>query len=386
MPLSASASPSRLPVSRKSLSACSRWSHEHDDSLGLLRGGLDQHRRALFDRYLGCMLRRDRGVRAGGDAGAVVAARVSPAACYRGLVWLARLMNARGETIFYPDWFTAAWLPGPRPPWSLPNRPPVSNVAKLAGWRRIAVALTYGVTAGLIIGVAYGLQAWLAGRRAITDDAGLDVPVGYTVLVAAAVCFFVTLVVVLLFDAAQDQVIKRVTRWRGHAIRGLIYGSILFTSGAQQGSRYGASRRAGARADRRTGRRPHLWAGSRRDLGPVARFGLLARKDRQHAARRPMAMVMAPHQVGPPHRPLGGKAGRPATRQPAEIPRPRRRPHAAAPHWWWLPVPASHSPGTHRHAGPGAPAQWPCTQPAHGRQVNARAAKHVRRPTVMTRW
>jgi hypothetical protein len=135
----------------------------------------DQYRRVLYDHYLDRLLDRDRVPRSGRTPAGP--GRRDPVASHRRLIWLARLMILHGKTTFYPDWFTLAWLPGTHPPWPLP-RHRFDRLTSWRGLRRTAVAATYGVAAGLISGVVYGLQAWLSGQRPVRD-AVLDVPPGY---------------------------------------------------------------------------------------------------------------------------------------------------------------------------------------------------------------
>jgi transcriptional regulator with XRE-family HTH domain len=119
-------------------------------------------REQIFDAYLDRMITGDRTLRGPGTA----ATDPRPH-----LVSLARLMNRRGETIFYPDWFTPAWLPND------------------AGSRlsRRAVALTCGLVAGIVLGVAYALHALLGGTDP-TDSTTLAVSPLFGALVAVFVC------------------------------------------------------------------------------------------------------------------------------------------------------------------------------------------------------
>jgi DNA-binding SARP family transcriptional activator len=180
-------------------------------------GGADEYRRQLYDRGLGRLFQRDRGLRgrrsssARSDGSAVTVRR-------RGLVWLARLMTNRGETIFYPDWFTIAWLPGRNPPWPLPGRRWITS------WRLLAEAGTYGLVAGLISGAVYGLQAGLIDPGTVRG-AVLDVPPGYAVLVAVTVCLSVGLTVILRRHG-------RAVVARGPLIRrAIVYGAVFFAAG-----------------------------------------------------------------------------------------------------------------------------------------------------------
>jgi protein-S-isoprenylcysteine O-methyltransferase Ste14 len=126
-------------------------------------------RERVFAEYLSRMLARDRTLRGTSRA---APPRFDPRATRRHLIWLARLMNRRGETIFYPDWFMPRWLPGDR--------------------HRLAAALPRGLIAGAIVGSAYFLYALLVPGAA-TDTGVLAVPPGVGIVVGAAVCLAVTL-------------------------------------------------------------------------------------------------------------------------------------------------------------------------------------------------
>jgi transcriptional regulator with XRE-family HTH domain len=110
----------------------------------------DHHRRRIFDEYLRRTITRDRMLRtsAGGSA------RFTSEVTRRAIVWLGRLMNRRGETLFYPHWFLPSWLPDtgngvPRP-------------LRRVGWGGLAEACTFGLIAGVIVAVGYVLHAALA--------------------------------------------------------------------------------------------------------------------------------------------------------------------------------------------------------------------------------
>lgn len=178
-------------------------------------GDLEQHRRALFDGYLRAALYRDRDMRAARSGAAQARAAFSSEQCYRGLVWLARLMTIRNETVLHPDWFGPGWLPDSAAAWS-----PSSRLARLVtgmfGLRRIAVALTYGVVAGAILGLTYGLQAWRGGQRGVPDT-GFDVPPAFAVLVGVAVWLCVVLTF-LLSGTGRAR-----SSWRASLVRAAVY-------------------------------------------------------------------------------------------------------------------------------------------------------------------
>jgi hypothetical protein len=202
------------------------WREGGDHAPATSGPDVGQYRRMLYDRYLDRLLDRDRVPRSGRHP-AGTGRRVT-AGSYRYLVWLARLMTRRGETIFYPDWFTPAWLPGAHPPWPLPDRW-ADGLTSRRGLRRTAVAVTYGIAGGLITGVVYGLQAWLSGARPVRDEV-LDVPPGYAVLVAVTVCLAVALTCLLTGTTGDSPGAGR-GGWRGYAVRGVVYGAVFFAAG-----------------------------------------------------------------------------------------------------------------------------------------------------------
>lgn len=142
-------------------------------------------REHIFDEYLVRLLNRDRTLR---SAGHPAPAAFTPQVTRHSLIWLARLMDRRGATIFYPDWFMPSWLPA--------ADPASHSAAGRIGLPRIAVALTCGVVAGLILATAYCLHALIATGQ-ITDSTVIAVPPGYGIVVGAAGCAAVTLAVAL---------------------------------------------------------------------------------------------------------------------------------------------------------------------------------------------
>ncbi len=107
------------------------------------------YRHALFGLYVHQMLHRVRALRASADQ-AGHAATLGPADIYFHLVWLARLMSRQGQTIFYPDLLTPAWLPDRDPPWPLtPRRGPRARIARWLGWDHTSTGLVGGRLAAL---------------------------------------------------------------------------------------------------------------------------------------------------------------------------------------------------------------------------------------------
>lgn len=116
-----------------------------------------------YDRYLVALLYRDRSTHATAPNDYDVQTT------HRFLVWLARLMTARGETTWYPDHLAPASLPGTGFRWSLPATV-VSWLAGRIGLARLATAATYGLVAATLCGLMYGLQITL-GASGTTLDA-----------------------------------------------------------------------------------------------------------------------------------------------------------------------------------------------------------------------
>ncbi|MGW6060933.1 NACHT domain-containing protein [Streptomyces sp. NPDC055189] len=82
----------------------------------LPQGTTDERRRQLFRRYLEHLLRRPRALRPKVSTGSAQATL----AAVRNLVPLARMLQARNETVFFPDWITPQWNTAgyaARPPW-----------------------------------------------------------------------------------------------------------------------------------------------------------------------------------------------------------------------------------------------------------------------------
>jgi transcriptional regulator with XRE-family HTH domain/GTPase SAR1 family protein len=105
----------------------------------------DQHRRRIFNEYLRRTIARDRMLR----TAAVSNSRFTPEVTRRAIVWLSRMMNRRGETLFYPHWFLPSWLPD-------------TGNGRRVGWGGLAEAGTFGLIAGVIVAVGYTLHAALA--------------------------------------------------------------------------------------------------------------------------------------------------------------------------------------------------------------------------------
>jgi transcriptional regulator with XRE-family HTH domain len=160
-----------------------------DGDQALEQGSIEQRRQRIFDLYVVRALGRDRTLRTD-ELATGAGGKFTAAATHRSLVWLARLMNERGETIFYPDWFTPGWLPH-RTPATSARPPPGARI----GWRRLATALTLGLSGGMICAVAYALHAVLA--NGVPSDTVLDVPPGFGLLIGFAVCLAITLTTVL---------------------------------------------------------------------------------------------------------------------------------------------------------------------------------------------
>jgi transcriptional regulator with XRE-family HTH domain len=185
------------------------YSGHHSDP-ALEHGSIEDRRRRIFDQYLSRMLTRDRTLRRG-DTSPVAGNRFTPQTTHRGLVWLARLMNRRGETIFYPDWFTPGWLPNCALAGSSRSQRLIERLASRVGWPRFAAALTYGLAGGAISGTAYGLHALLA--NGVASDAVLTVSPGYGFLVGAAVCLAITTSMALTLPSSGRTCSRRYWSW-----------------------------------------------------------------------------------------------------------------------------------------------------------------------------
>ncbi|GAB3161379.1 hypothetical protein GCM10027290_68320 [Micromonospora sonneratiae] len=107
-----------------------------------------QYSDVLYRLFVHRMLVRPRSLR--GQAEQAEHAFTPDEARY-GLVWLARLMSRRSETVFYPDWLTPAWLPGRTPEWPLPKRRGVTaRLARVLGWDHTSTGLVGGGLAALV--------------------------------------------------------------------------------------------------------------------------------------------------------------------------------------------------------------------------------------------
>jgi hypothetical protein len=119
-------------------------------------------RQALFGLYVHRMLERVRTLRSSANRPGP-APPVDPDETYYHLVWLARLMTRQGQTIFYPDLLTPAWLPDRHPPWPLTRQHgPVSWIARRLGWDHTSTGLVGGqlaALAGALAGAPLGALA-----------------------------------------------------------------------------------------------------------------------------------------------------------------------------------------------------------------------------------
>jgi hypothetical protein len=200
----------------------------HHSDPALTHGSIQDRRHRIFDQYLSRMLTRDRALRAASPS-AAAGNRFTPQATHRSLVWLARLMNWRGETIFYPDWFTPGWLPEGSPAGSSRPRWLTPWLASRVGWHRLATSLTYGLAGGAIIGIAYSLSALLTDGEA-TDSTVLTVSPGYGILIGAAVCLAITTSIALT-PASTGRARARPYRSWGHLLRISFCGLVFILAG-----------------------------------------------------------------------------------------------------------------------------------------------------------
>jgi len=108
------------------------------------------HRQLLFGLYVRRMLDRVRALRDSADQPGPTRPP-KPGETYYHLVWLARLMTRQGQTIFYPDLLTPAWLPDRSPPWPLTRQHgPISGIARRLGWDHTSTGLVGGRLAALV--------------------------------------------------------------------------------------------------------------------------------------------------------------------------------------------------------------------------------------------
>ncbi len=131
-------------------------------------GGSDtQHRDVLYRLFLHRMLVRRRSLRNLRNLPQQTESPFTPAEARYALIWLARLMSRRSETVFYPDWLTPAWLPGRNPLWPLPERRGfVARLARVLGWDHTSTGLVGGGLAALIGALATApFGALLGGAR-----------------------------------------------------------------------------------------------------------------------------------------------------------------------------------------------------------------------------
>ncbi|MFF4535139.1 NACHT domain-containing protein [Streptomyces aureus] len=149
------------------------------------------YRQTLFGLYVHQMLYRVRALRSSAD-GSAVTASLEPADIYHHLVWLARLMSRQGQTIFYPDLMTPAWLPDRRSPWSVSKRRgPLGWIARKVGWDHTST----GLVGGRLAAVAGALSAAPLGalvhgtRGAVTAALGGSLLLGCGVALTFGVLF-----------------------------------------------------------------------------------------------------------------------------------------------------------------------------------------------------
>ncbi|MEH1096114.1 NACHT domain-containing protein [Micromonospora sp. CPCC 205739] len=114
-------------------------------------GDSDAHRQVLYRLFVQRMLTRRRSLRGRPET----EANFPPHEARCALIWLARLMHRRSQTVFYPDWLTPAWLPGRHPEWPLPRpRGVTAWLARRLGWDHTSTGLVGGGLAALIGAVA----------------------------------------------------------------------------------------------------------------------------------------------------------------------------------------------------------------------------------------
>ncbi|WP_446214286.1 NACHT domain-containing protein [Micromonospora sp. IBSANI012] len=135
-------------------------------------GDSDAHREVLYRLFVQRMLTRRRSLRGRPEADG---ASFPPREARCALIWLARLMRRRSQTVFYPDWLTPAWLPGRHPEWTLPPaRGLAARLARRLGWDHTSTGLVGGGLAALIGAVATMPFGALIGgvRGAVVTAAG----------------------------------------------------------------------------------------------------------------------------------------------------------------------------------------------------------------------
>jgi len=135
------------------------------------------HRQLLFGLYVRRMLDRVRALRDGADQPGPTRPP-DPDETYYYLVWLARLMTRQGQTIFYPDLLTPAWLPDRSPPWPWTRQQgPPSRIARWLGWDHTSTGLVGGRMAaltGALSGAPLGaLAAGIPGAAVAATAAAL---------------------------------------------------------------------------------------------------------------------------------------------------------------------------------------------------------------------
>lgn len=132
-------------------------------------------RTALFGLYVHRMLYRVRALRARAEAAAAGPVLEAQEAYYA-LVWLARLMSRRQQTILYPDLLTPMWLPDRLPPWPLTRQKGLrARVARLLGWDHTSTGLVggqLGAIAGALSAAPLGLLAHGAVGAAVSAGVG----------------------------------------------------------------------------------------------------------------------------------------------------------------------------------------------------------------------
>jgi hypothetical protein len=186
-------------------------------------------RELMYGEFVRRMLSRDRSLR-DSRAGAAGRAPFDPQHTYVSLVWLAKMMLAQQQTVFYPDWLTPAWLPQRNTDWPLPPARGFAGwLAARLGWDHASTGIVGSRLAALVGAVAaapLGALAggpWAAILLAVVCALALGLGVGITFGILLQVPVLNRLFIPFLGSEEEDPYAASSWTWSWvRALRGLL--------------------------------------------------------------------------------------------------------------------------------------------------------------------